>query len=204
VYIISACLWRELLLSETKCLLIAANHGAPFTKCTLTVDRNAYRMRLDGVAYFSYVLITVFVPLKLWCRRRAGGWGNIGLDDYLTVVALAIANGFFWICMIGMSITPRPRSLQVLTQHYRHATHAWSAHPRIARSNDDRRISENDLCWPNFLHARHNGQQICRISVLLATLFCQDENDHLGCRRSLCSMVHCDCRLLLCMLRYTY
>lgn len=64
----------------------------------------AYRMRLDGVAYTTYALMTLFVPLKLWCRRRAGGgsWANIGLDDYLTVSALLIANGFFWVCLVGM------------------------------------------------------------------------------------------------------
>jgi hypothetical protein len=61
----------------------------------------AYRMRLDGVAYTTYALMTLFVPLKLWCRRRAGGWANIGLDDYMTVLALFIANGFFWSCMAG-------------------------------------------------------------------------------------------------------
>lgn len=72
-------------------------------KQTLTIDSNAYRIRLDGVAYTTYVLMTLFVPLKLWCRRRAGGWANIGLDDYMTVVALLVANGFFWTCMIGES-----------------------------------------------------------------------------------------------------
>jgi hypothetical protein len=69
----------------------------------LIIGSQAYRMRLDGVAYMTYVLMTIFVPLKLWCRRRAGGWSNIGWDDYLTVVALFIANGFFWTCMIGKS-----------------------------------------------------------------------------------------------------
>jgi hypothetical protein len=68
---------------------------------TLTTDSAAYRRRLDGVAYMTYALMTLFVPLKLWCRRRAGGWANVGLDDYMTVLALFIANGFFWSCMVG-------------------------------------------------------------------------------------------------------
>ncbi|KAF2134347.1 hypothetical protein P153DRAFT_420062 [Dothidotthia symphoricarpi CBS 119687] len=63
---------------------------------------DAYLHRLDGVAYSTYALVMVVVPLKLWCRRRAGGRSNIGLDDYTTVVALVLANGFFWTCMIGM------------------------------------------------------------------------------------------------------
>ncbi|KAF2848189.1 hypothetical protein T440DRAFT_500551 [Plenodomus tracheiphilus IPT5] len=44
----------------------------------------------------------ILVPLKLWCRRRAGGWSNIGLDNYLTILSLLVANAFFWTCMIGM------------------------------------------------------------------------------------------------------
>ncbi|CAO2657793.1 Nn.00g039190.m01.CDS01 [Neocucurbitaria sp. VM-36] len=46
----------------------------------------AYLRRLDGVGYFT----------------RSGGWSNIGLDDYITVAVLLVANGFFWTCMIGM------------------------------------------------------------------------------------------------------
>jgi hypothetical protein len=100
---ISGCAGSDLVSRETNHFQTISDYEAPFDEQTLTVGRNAYRMRLDGVAYMTYVLITIFVPLKLWCRRRAGGLGNIGLDDYLTVVALFIANGFFWTCMIGTS-----------------------------------------------------------------------------------------------------
>ncbi|KAJ4330982.1 hypothetical protein N0V87_009532 [Didymella glomerata] len=44
----------------------------------------------------------LLVPLKVWCRRRAGGWANVGLDDYMSVFALAVANGFFYVCIVGM------------------------------------------------------------------------------------------------------
>lgn len=63
--------------------------------------RTAYRRRLDGVAYTTYILIMLLVPLKVWCRRRAGGWANVGLDDYMSVFALAVANGFFYVCIVG-------------------------------------------------------------------------------------------------------
>ncbi|KAF2832046.1 hypothetical protein CC86DRAFT_85348 [Ophiobolus disseminans] len=62
----------------------------------------AYRRRLDGVAYSTYILIMLLVPLKLYCRKRSGGWSNIRLDDYMTVISLLFANGFFYICIIGM------------------------------------------------------------------------------------------------------
>lgn len=61
-----------------------------------------FRKRLDGAAISTYVLIMTLVPLKLWCRKRAGGWTNLGLDDALSVLSLLIANGFFWVCLIGM------------------------------------------------------------------------------------------------------
>jgi hypothetical protein len=62
----------------------------------------SFHRRLDGAAISTYVLIMVLVPLKLWCRRKAGGWRNIGVDDAITVVSLLSANAFFWICMVGM------------------------------------------------------------------------------------------------------
>ncbi|KAF2196640.1 hypothetical protein GQ43DRAFT_435834 [Delitschia confertaspora ATCC 74209] len=62
----------------------------------------AYRRRLDGVAYATYILIMLVVPLKLYCRKRSGGWSNIRMDDYLSVAALLCANGFFYVCIIGM------------------------------------------------------------------------------------------------------
>lgn len=61
----------------------------------------AFRARLDGACISTYVLIMILVPLKLWCRKRAGGWANLGIDDLLSVVSLLIANGFFWVCLIG-------------------------------------------------------------------------------------------------------
>ena len=48
------------------------------------------------------------VPLKVWCRKKAGGWANVGMDDWATLVALGVANAFFYVCIIGMiSLQPR-------------------------------------------------------------------------------------------------
>ncbi|KNG49534.1 integral membrane protein [Stemphylium lycopersici] len=43
----------------------------------------------------------VVVPLKIWCRFRHRGWLNVQWDDYMSIVALALANGFFYVCIIG-------------------------------------------------------------------------------------------------------
>jgi hypothetical protein len=115
--LVRACLQSGLISGETICPLHPFfTQEARSPKQVLIVRRNAYRMRLDGVAYTTYVLITVFVPLKIWCRRRAGGWANVGSDDYLTVIALLIANGFFWTCMIGMFCIRRQDYYNKLTQ----------------------------------------------------------------------------------------
>ena len=63
--------------------------------------REDYRRRLDGVAYTTYILIMLLVPLKIFCRKKAGGWSNVRLDDYVSLLALALANGFFFVCIIG-------------------------------------------------------------------------------------------------------
>ena len=67
-----------------------------------------FHNRLDGSAITTYVLVMLFVPLKLWCRMRSGGWRNLGLDDALTVLALLVANAFFYVCMFGMRTSCDP------------------------------------------------------------------------------------------------
>ncbi|PVH94267.1 hypothetical protein DM02DRAFT_197254 [Periconia macrospinosa] len=62
----------------------------------------AFRRRLDGVAYATYFIVMLVVPLKVWCRKKAGGWGNVGLDDWATLIALGVANAFFYVCIIDM------------------------------------------------------------------------------------------------------
>ncbi|CAG9989602.1 unnamed protein product [Clonostachys byssicola] len=61
-----------------------------------------FRARLDGAAISTYILATLAVPAKLWCRTRVGGWSNIGMDDWLSIATLFWMNVFFWITMIGL------------------------------------------------------------------------------------------------------
>ncbi|KAF2733359.1 hypothetical protein EJ04DRAFT_565153 [Polyplosphaeria fusca] len=63
---------------------------------------DAFRSRLDGAAISTYVVVMIVVPLKLWCRKRSGGWRNLGLDDLISVIALLLANAFIYVCLIGM------------------------------------------------------------------------------------------------------
>lgn len=67
-----------------------------------TESLETFRHRLDGATISTYTLVMILVPLKLWCRRRSGGWSNLGWDDVITVISLLIANGFVWVSLIGM------------------------------------------------------------------------------------------------------
>ncbi|KAH7018654.1 hypothetical protein B0J12DRAFT_722435 [Macrophomina phaseolina] len=62
----------------------------------------AYRRRIDGVAWTTYILMMLLVPLRIFCRKKSRGWSNVRLDDYMSVLALLPANGFFYACIIGM------------------------------------------------------------------------------------------------------
>jgi hypothetical protein len=79
-----------------------------FTLTLLTLNTMAdeeslssFRARLLGAAVSTYVIITLLVPLKLWCRVRSGGWRNLGMDDFITVFGLFVAHAFNLICLIG-------------------------------------------------------------------------------------------------------
>ena len=58
------------------------------------------RHNLDGSIIFTYILVMLIVPLKLACRIPSG-MNTLGWDDYLAVVSLVIANGFFYSTIIG-------------------------------------------------------------------------------------------------------
>ena len=53
--------------------------------------REDYRRRLDGVAYTTYVLVMLLVPLKIFCRKKAGGWKRATFGLMMLVVLYA-----FW------------------------------------------------------------------------------------------------------------
>lgn len=64
-------------------------------------DLDSYRARFNGAIISTYVFVMLVVPAKIWCRISIGGWHNVRLDDYLSIVTLALANGFFWITAVG-------------------------------------------------------------------------------------------------------
>lgn len=65
-------------------------------------DLDSYRARFNGAIISTYVFVMLIVPAKIWCRISIGGWSNVRLDDYLSIITLALANGFFWIVAMGM------------------------------------------------------------------------------------------------------
>jgi hypothetical protein len=68
----------------------------------MTETLEQFRARLDGAAISSYILVMLVVPLKLWCRTTGGARASsLGWDDTISVVALASANAFFFVCMLG-------------------------------------------------------------------------------------------------------
>jgi hypothetical protein len=60
-----------------------------------------FRARFDGAIITTYVVAITLVPLKIWCRKRAGGWRNMGFDEVLTVLAAGFVTGVFTVIYTG-------------------------------------------------------------------------------------------------------
>jgi hypothetical protein len=72
----------------------------------------------------------LLVPLKVYCRKRHGGWRNVQMDDYMSMVALFVANGFFYVCIIGTCFPIRLLSSTVS----RELIPTASRHARVTRA----------------------------------------------------------------------
>lgn len=53
---------------------------------------DAFRARLSGAAISTYVVATLAVPAKIWCRFKVARWASLAWDDVLCVVTLLWAN----------------------------------------------------------------------------------------------------------------
>jgi hypothetical protein len=60
-----------------------------------------FRARLDGALITTYTVAMILVPLKIWCRKRTGGWSNMGMDELFTLIATLCVSGVFWVIMAG-------------------------------------------------------------------------------------------------------
>ena len=71
-----------------------------------TVPKNEtyheFRARFDGAIITTYAVAMIVVPLKLWCRKKAGGWSNMGLDEVFTVFGAAFVTSVFATIYAGM------------------------------------------------------------------------------------------------------
>lgn len=45
----------------------------------------------------------IVVPLKIWCRKKAGGWGIMGFDEAFTLMGAAFVTAVFAVIYSGMS-----------------------------------------------------------------------------------------------------
>jgi hypothetical protein len=67
-----------------------------------TESLQAYRLRLDGAAATTLIIVTAAVSCKIWCKQRVGGLRNVALDDVLSVFTLILAHSYFLISICGM------------------------------------------------------------------------------------------------------
>jgi len=70
----------------------------------------------------------LLVPLKVYCRKRHGGWRNVQMDDYMSMVALAVANGFFYVCIIGTYLSSLDTNRRLTLSDCRHARVTGTTH----------------------------------------------------------------------------
>jgi hypothetical protein len=65
-----------------------------------------FRARFDGAIITTYIVAMVLVPLKIWCRKRTGGWANMGLDELFTLIAMLCVSAVFWAIMTSKFFSP--------------------------------------------------------------------------------------------------
>lgn len=61
----------------------------------------AFRGRFDGALITTYVVAMLVVPLKIWCRKRAGGWSIMGADEIFTLCAAVFVTATFTVIYSG-------------------------------------------------------------------------------------------------------
>jgi ABC-type enterochelin transport system permease subunit len=62
-----------------------------------------FRARFDAALITTYAVAMTVVPLKIWCRKRTGGWSNMGLDELFTLMATIFVTAIFSVIMSGES-----------------------------------------------------------------------------------------------------
>lgn len=60
-----------------------------------------FRDRFDGAIITTYAVAMIVVPLKIWCRKRAGGWSNMGFDEIFTMMGAAFVTSVFAVIYSG-------------------------------------------------------------------------------------------------------
>lgn len=77
-----------------------------------------FRARFDGAIITTYVVAMILVPLKIWCRKKAGGLGNMGFDEISTLLAAGFVTSVFAVIYTGTLQIPSPWNAKVTDQVY--------------------------------------------------------------------------------------
>lgn len=75
-----------------------------------------FRTRFDGAIITTYIVAMILVPLKIWCRNRAGGWANMGFDEISTLLAAMLVTSVFVVIYTGTLEVSVPWNMNVTEQ----------------------------------------------------------------------------------------
>ncbi|KAF2676292.1 hypothetical protein K458DRAFT_351886 [Lentithecium fluviatile CBS 122367] len=115
-----------------------------------------FRARFDGAIITTYAVAMVVVPLKVWCRKRTGGWQNMGWDELFTLIATLSVSGVFWIVMtnvrplLGMRFASVMQSPELFAKVPDFALCLWIANLLYVPSVCGMKLSIVALYWKLF------------------------------------------------------
>ncbi|KAF2448669.1 hypothetical protein P171DRAFT_470362 [Karstenula rhodostoma CBS 690.94] len=116
----------------------------------------AFRARFDGAIITTYAFAMVVVPLKIWCRKRAGGWSIMGADEIFTLCGAAFVTGVFAVIysavrpLLGKKIAAVAQSPEDMAKLPAFALYLWVANLLYTISVMFMKLSIVALYWRLF------------------------------------------------------
>ncbi|KAK7188961.1 hypothetical protein DPSP01_013239 [Paraphaeosphaeria sporulosa] len=116
----------------------------------------AFRSRFDGAIITTYVVAMLVVPLKIWCRKRAGGWSIMGADEIFTLCGAAFVTGTFAVIysavrpLLGKKIADVMQSPEDMAKLPAFALYLWVANLLYTISVMFMKLSIVALYWRLF------------------------------------------------------
>ncbi|KAF9737394.1 hypothetical protein PMIN06_001201 [Paraphaeosphaeria minitans] len=127
-----------------------------------------FRSRLDGAIITTYIFAMLVVPLKIWCRKRTGGWSIMGADEIFTLCGAAFVTGTFAVIysavrpLLGKKIAAVSQSPEDMAKLPAFALYLWVANLLYTMSVMFMKLSIVALYWRLFGLTRKG-----RIPILL-------------------------------------